>query len=172
VRPTLSSVDVDARRVGYEAAKLLARMMSGKTSKDTVVYVSPSHVVVRQSTDLVAIEDPDVAQAVRFIRESACTAIDVNRVAEVVGLSRRGLERRFRQYLGRSPKAEIMRVRMTHATRLMAETDGTSESIAKKCGFSSLEYFTRVFRQTIGMKPQAYRKMRRISRDLGVPSED
>jgi LacI family transcriptional regulator len=129
-------------------------------------------VVVRQSTDLVAIEDPDVAQAVRFIRESACSAIDVNRVADVVGMSRRGLERRFRQYLGRSPKAEIMRVRMTHATRLMAETDETSESIAKKCGFSSLEYFTRVFRRMIGMKPQAYRKMRRISRDLGVSTED
>ena len=76
VRPTLSSLDVDGQRVGYEAAKLLDRMMAGKPSKD-VVYIPPSHVVVRQSTDLVAIEDADVAQAVRIIRESACTGIDV-----------------------------------------------------------------------------------------------
>ena len=98
VRPTLSSLDVDARRIGYEAARLLDRMMAGKPSKD-VIFVPPSHVVVRQSTDLVAIEDADVAQAVRVIRESACTGIDVARVAEEVGLSRRSLERRFRQYL-------------------------------------------------------------------------
>jgi LacI family transcriptional regulator len=165
VRPTLSSVDDDARRVGFEAAKLLDRMMAGKPSKD-VVYVPPSHVVVRQSTDLVAIEDADVAQAVRFIREFACTGIDVTRVAEAVGVSRRGLERRFREHLGRTPKAEIMRVRMEHVKMLMLETDQTSESIARHSGFSSLEYFTKVFRRMMGMKPQAYRKMRRISRDL------
>ena len=76
VRPTLSSIDVGARHMGYEAAKLLDRMMVGKPAKD-IIYVSPSHVVVRQSTDLVAIEDADVAQAVRVIRESACTGIDV-----------------------------------------------------------------------------------------------
>jgi len=171
VRPTLSSIDVGARHMGYEAAKLLDRMMAGKATKD-IIYVSPSHVVVRQSTDLVAIEDADVAQAVRIIRESACTGIDVAHIAEQVGLSRRGLERRFRQYLGRSPKAEIMRIRIEHAKMLMVQTDQTSESIARKSGFSSLEYFTRVFRRMVGMKPQAYRKMRRISRDLGETDED
>jgi LacI family transcriptional regulator len=166
VRPTLSSINVGARHMGYEAAKLLDRMMAGKSTKE-IIFVPPSHVVVRESTDLVAIEDTDVAQSVRFIREFACKGINVTRVAEEVGLSRRALERRFIQYLGRTPKAEIMRVQMEHAKMLMVQTDQTSESIARKSGFSSLEYFTRVFRRTVGMKPQAYRKMRRISRDLG-----
>jgi LacI family transcriptional regulator len=170
VRPTLSSLDVDARRVGYEAAKLLDQMMAGKPAKE-IVYVSPSHVVVRQSTDLVAIEDADVAQALGFIRKYACFGIDVARVTREAGLSRRSLERRFRQYVGRSPKAEIMRVRIERAKMLMFQTDQTSESIARMSGFASLEYFTRVFRRMVGMKPQAYRKMRRISRDLGVPEE-
>jgi LacI family transcriptional regulator len=171
VRPTLSSIDVGARHMGYEAARLLDRMMAGKPAKD-IIYVPPSHVVVRQSTDLVAIADADIAQAVRIIRESACTGIDVGHIAEEIGLSRRALERRFRQYLGRSPKAEIMRIRLEHAQMLMARTDKTSESIAKQSGFSSLEYFTKVFRHKVGMKPQAYRKMRRISRDLGEAVED
>ena len=170
VRPTLSSIDVGARHMGYEAAKLLDRMMAGKPTKD-IIYVSPSHVVVRQSTDLVAIEDADVAQAVRLIRESACTGTGVARIAETVGLSRRALERQFHQYLGRTPKAEIMRVQMERAKMLMVQTDQTSESIARKSGFSSLEYFTRVFRRTVGMKPQAYRKMGRITRDLGEAAD-
>lgn len=165
VRPTLSSLDVDAQRVGYEAARLLDRMMAGKPAKD-VVYVPPSHVVVRQSTDLVAIEDADVAQAVRIIRESACTGIDVAQVAQNVGLSRRSLERRFRQFLGRTPKDEIMRVRIEQAKLLMVQTDQTTAGIARKCGFSSLGHFTKAFRRVVGIKSQAYRKMRRSSRDL------
>jgi LacI family transcriptional regulator len=171
VRPTLSSLDVDARRVGYEAAKLLDRLMAGNPASEAV-YVAPSHVVTRQSTNLVAIDDPDVAQAVRLIRDSACSGIDVSRVADKVGLSRRALERRFRQCIGRSPKAEIMRVRIERAKTLMFQTDETSESIARNSGFSSLEYFTRVFRRMAGMKPQAYRRMRRISRDLSKSAEN
>jgi LacI family transcriptional regulator len=171
VRPSLSSVDLDARRMGFEAAALLDQMMNGKATKE-VVYIPPSHVVVRQSTDLMAIEDADVAQAMRMIREYACKGIDVGRIAEEVGLSRRALERRFLRHVGRTPKGEIMRVRIERAKTLMAQTDQSSASIAKKSGFSTLEYFTQVFRRAVGMKPQAYRKMRRISRDLGVNSED
>jgi LacI family transcriptional regulator len=165
VRPTLSSIDVDARRIGYEAAGLLSRMMAGKPFEQAIVIL-PSHVVVRQSTDLIAIEDPDMVQALRLIRESACTGIDVGRVAEEIGLSRRALEQRFRKLLGRTPKAEIMRIQIEHAKMLLAQTHKTSESIAHKSGFSSLEYFTRIFRRKTGMKPQAYRKMRWISRDV------
>jgi LacI family transcriptional regulator len=171
VRPTLSSLDVDGRRVGYEAAKLLDLMMAGRPSKD-IIYVPPSHVVTRQSTDLVAIEDADVAQAVRVIRESACTGIDVAGVAERVGLSRRSLERRFRQFLGRTPKAEIMRVQIEHAKRLMVQTDQTTVSIARKSGFSSLGHFTKAFRRIVGVKSQAYRKKQRSSRNLGEAVED
>jgi len=164
VHPTLSSLDLNSPRVGYEAAGLLDRMMAGKLAKD-VICVPPSHVAVRQSTDLIAIEDADVAQAVRYIRQFACKGIDVARVVEEVGLSRRTLELRFHHYLGRSPKAEILRVQIEHAKMLLARTDESSERIARKCGFSSLEYFTTAFRRVVGMKPQAFRRMRVISYD-------
>jgi LacI family transcriptional regulator len=171
VRPTLSSIDPDSRRMGYEAARLLDQMMAGKHTKD-VIYIQPCNVVARQSTDLLAIGDADVARALRIIREYACKDINVSRVANEVGLSRRALERRFRQYVGRTPKGEIMRLRIERAKTLMAKTDHTSESIAIKSGFSSLEYFTKVLHRKVGMKPQAYRKMRRISRDLGNAVEN
>lgn len=164
VRPTLSSLDVDTRRIGFEAARLLARKMAGRVVKDPV-FVPPSHVAIRQSTDLMAIEDADIAQAVRFIRERACQDIDVSRVAEEVGLSRRVLEKRFFQYVGRAPMAEIRRLRIEHAKALLARTDQTSESIARKCCFSSVPSLTKAFRREVGTTPNAYRKMQRISRD-------
>jgi LacI family transcriptional regulator len=164
VRPTLSSLDFDARRLGYEAANLLARKMAGKPT-DGVVVVPPSHVAVRQSTDFMAIEDADMARAMRYIRDHACKGIDVSHMAAAIGLSRSFLERGFRQYLGRSPKAEIMRVRVERAKQLLIDTDKTSENLAKRCGFASLDYFTKAFRREVGMTPLAYRKLRRISRN-------
>jgi LacI family transcriptional regulator len=166
VRPTISSLDLDARRIGYEAAALLHRKMSGKHQPGGVIYTPPSHVAVRQSTEIMHIADADVVQAMQFIRDFACKGIDVSRVAENVGLSRSVLERRFQQYLGRTPKAEIMQIRIERAKVLLAETDKSSESIAHKCGFASLVYFTKAFRREAGMTPRAYRRIRRITRDF------
>ncbi len=114
VRPTLSSVDVDARRCGYEAAQMLDEKMAGK-QVPKMVLVPPTRIAIRQSTDLMVIEDPDVVQALRFIRDYACKGIDVPRVADEVGVSRRALERRFLEFLGRTPNAEIIRVQIERA---------------------------------------------------------
>jgi LacI family transcriptional regulator len=162
VRPTLSSVDLNAQRIGYEAARLLDQRMAGK-KHEVSLLIPPSHIVVRQSTDLAAVEDADVARAVRFIREFACLGIDVPRVAQEVRLSRSVLEERFRRYLGRTPKAEIMRIRVEHAKMLLTKTDKISEHVARKSGFSSLVYFTKAFHREVGMTPNAYRKLHRSS---------
>ncbi len=164
VRPTLSSLDLDSRRIGYEAARLLDRKMAGKKPKG-VVYTPPSHVAVRQSTDLMIIPDADVIQAMRYIGEFACKGIDVHEVAEAVGVSRSVLERRFREHLRRAPKTEIMRVRIRHAKTLLAQTDKLSEQVAHLSGFASVVYFTKAFRREVGMTPRAYRRSRRVSRD-------
>jgi LacI family transcriptional regulator len=165
VRPTLSSLDLDVRRVGYEAARVLDLKMLGRRAPGEVI-VSPLHVAVRQSTDLMVIKDHDVVQAMQFIRDSACTNISVPRVAEEVGLSRRVLERRFQQHLGRTPKDEILRVRIETAKMLLVRTDNSRESIARRCGFASPSYFSMAFHRIVGMKPQAYRRMSRVSRDV------
>jgi LacI family transcriptional regulator len=164
VRPTLSSLDLNARRIGFEAAALLDGMVAGKPRKE-ILLVPPSHVAIRQSTDLMAIEDADVARAVQFIREFGCKGVNVDRVAEDVGLSRRALERRFHRYCGRTPKEELIRVRIEHAKTLLARTDQTSESIARKSGFASVVYFTKAFRREVGTTPNAYRMAQRIVRD-------
>ena len=145
-------------------------MAGEKPTKDVVTF-PPKGVVTRQSTDVMVIEDADVAQAMRFIRDFATTNIDVDRVADAVGLSRSVLQRRFQKHLGRTPKAEIMRIRIEHAKTLLETLDKTSESIAHKCGFASLNYFTKAFRREVGMTPQAYHRLRRISGDPRISSE-
>ena len=160
--PPLSSIDFDSARIGHQAAALLDRMMRGSPPPRRVMWIPPTRVVVRQSSDVVAIADDDVAMAVRFIRERACQGINVLDVAHGVALSRRMLERRFRVHLGRTPREEILRVQMDQACYLLGRTDMPVERLAAKAGFASFKHFARVFRREMGMTPRAYRKTHRL----------
>jgi LacI family transcriptional regulator len=165
VRPTLSSLDLDARRIGYEAAKLLERKMAKKALPPKAILVPPSHIVARQSTDYTAVEDADILQAMQWIQASACSGLDVGRLAGKIGMSQKVLERRFRHYFGSTPKKEIVQVRIEKAKMLLAQTEETLVSIARKCGFNSRVYFMRAFRREVGTTPYTYRQEQRLSRN-------
>jgi LacI family transcriptional regulator len=161
--PRLSSIELGSARIGYEAAALLDRLMAGQAPPNEGVCVEPVQVITRQSTDTLAIEDPDMAQAARLIREQACRRLQVSHVADALGLSRRVLEQRFRVALHRNPKEEIVRVQMERAKMLLSTTDMAVALVAKKSGFTSMAYFSRAFRQQVGSTPRAYRKQHRMS---------
>lgn len=157
-RPPLSSIDVNTELVGYKAAQLLDRMMKNKSYRPATFEVPPRGVACRQSTDELAIDDAEVARAVRFIREHASTGLDVEAVVREIGTSRRTFERRFRDWMGRSPKSEILRVQLARACDLLSNSDLSVANIAERSGFRSLSYFADSFHRRIGMPPGAYRK--------------
>jgi LacI family transcriptional regulator len=159
--PRLSSIDLGSDRIGYEAAALLDRMMGGKRPPQKGVCVEPRQVVTRESTDVLAVDDAGMAQAVRLIREQACRPLRVGQVAAAVGLSRRVFEQRFRRALHRSPKEEMLRVRIERAKMLLSTSDLAVSLVARKSGFSSPEYFARAFRRQTGTTPRTYRRQRR-----------
>jgi LacI family transcriptional regulator len=168
--PSLSGLDTNPSLVGYEAAAMLDRMMAGQSPPKDVLLVPPTGVVARQSTDTLAIADPEVALAVRFIRERACERIKVPQVAAAANLSRRVLERRFQEHLGRTPKEEILRVRIERAKILLDSSDLAIELIAKRSGFASFKNFATVFRREVGTTPRQFRRERKTghsaTRDL------
>jgi len=155
--PPLSAIDFDSSRIGYEAAAMLDRMMAGAKPPRDVLWIPPVRVVARQSTDVLAIGDRDLAQAIRFVRQHALRGIDVTQVAQAVGLSRRVLERRFRQHFGCTPKREIRRVQIDHAKLLLGQTEISIEAVARGCGFRAFKHFARVFRRETGVTPRAFR---------------
>ena len=155
--PTLSAVDERPRLMGYEAAALLDRMMSGQQPPRNPVLIPPQRVITRHSTDLVAIADPDVNAAVRFIRDRYLEPIDVPHILKVVAISRRILEQKFKLALGRSPAAEIRRVRLARAAELLATTDWPIWHVAKASGFAHVEGMNRVFQRELHLTPTRYR---------------
>lgn len=162
--PTLSSIAVDLEQAGFNAAQLLDAMITGREKMaGQCIRVEPTHVVARQSTDTLAINDRDVAQALHFIREHFSSPIQVQDVVQVTTASRRSLEIRFREFLKRSIMDEIMRVRIEHIAIMLIETEMSMESIATTSAFESTSHMIQVFKQHKGMTPLAFRKLHRVT---------
>jgi LacI family transcriptional regulator len=159
--PPLSSVIPNTRRTGYEAAMLLERLMSGEEVPPRAHLIAPLGVAARQSTDVLAIDDRAVVEAVRFIREHACEGINVADLLKTVRLSRRALEQRFRRLLGRTPHEEILQVKLARVQLLLAETDLPLYLIAERTGFPHVEYLSVTFKRELGITPRAFRERRR-----------
>ncbi|UCE98628.1 MAG: DNA-binding transcriptional regulator [Planctomycetota bacterium] len=158
-QPLLSSIAVNTERAGYEAAELLDELMTGKKVQNHDVIVQPLHIVTRQSTDILAIEDREVANAVRFIRQRAKEPIQVTDVVNAAALSRRPLEKRFRKVLNRSILDEIRRIRVAQAVRMLVDTNLSISQIASALGYPTVKHIARSFRHEMGMTLLAYRKM-------------
>lgn len=135
--------------------------MHGEPPATLETRVPPLGLHARQSTDVLAIDDPHVAQALRYIREHACDPIDVADVLRVVPVSRRILEKRFLKLLNRTPHAEILNVRLNRVRQLLTDTALPLEEIAVRSGFDHPEYLSVVFKRELGLTPRDYRRRQR-----------
>jgi LacI family transcriptional regulator len=122
-------------------------------------YVSdPTTVVTRQSTDILAIDDPKVLQAMAFIREHSSDGIKVPQVVSAVAISRSGLETRFASALGYSIHTAIGNTKLERVRRLVSETDLPLKQIAAETGFKSVQHMTSLFVGAFGLTPGRYRR--------------
>jgi LacI family transcriptional regulator len=166
--PPLSSVHVNAFQGGYGAAGLLHRIMNGERLAPQTTLVQPAGLVTRQSTDVVAAKDRQVALAVHFIRENACNRITVADVLRAVPMSRSILERRFKHYLGYTPHEQILRVKIERVKLLLSTTQLSLALLADRAGFEHVEYMSFAFKRAVGIPPSVYRERYNLSgRDAG-----
>ncbi|MCF7709009.1 MAG: XylR family transcriptional regulator [Verrucomicrobia bacterium] len=156
--PPMSSVGVNFARAGYESAQLLDQLMRGTAPADAKISAQATHVMARQSTDILFMEDPQVVKALRFIRAKCNSIIHVDQVANYAGLSRRVLEKRFKENLGRSVLSEIRRVRVERICRLLVETNMPISQIALSLGYEDVRHIARYFEREKKMTPLEYRK--------------
>lgn len=161
--PPLSSVDTGAQRLGYEAARLLERLMRGERPPAESIRIRPQEVVVRRSSDVVAVNDQVVAQAIRYIKREVSKGLTVGAVVSEMGVSRRLLERRFRKVLDRTVHDEIRRAQIDIARRLLVETDMPLSEVTQRCGFRYFSHFSQVCKEELAMPPGEYRQHFRLT---------
>ncbi len=164
--PALTSVEYGLDRLGYQAARTLHQMLRGHNVPREPIWIPPRELVVRQSSDFVYVQEEAVSFAMQFIAQHARRSISVDEIAAVVRVSRRTLEQRFARHLGRSVGAEIRRVRVEHAKRLLASSELSCSQIATLVGFGTAQYMARVFGQELRVSPSQYRGQ------FGEPSQE
>jgi LacI family transcriptional regulator len=156
--PFLSSVMIPWQEVGRHAAVLVANALGGKLDSESRAVIQPTTVVARRSSEALAIEDPLVEKAVRWIRSNADRRLTVPMVASAVGGGRQRLERRFRAMLARTVLDEIRRAHVEAAKHLLATTRADLREIAKQSGFTTAGVLNGAFLREIGTTPGAYRR--------------
>jgi len=154
----LSSVDTNLETMGYRGAKLLDDLMRGSQPPSAPIRVPAAGLVVRKSSDILAVNHRGVANSLRFIQERLHEPISVEDLVKVAGMSRRALHQAFREHLGRTPGHEIQRARIDRAKRLLATTGHKLEVIATMCGYEGANSFCVAFGRLTGMTPDRYRK--------------
>lgn len=159
----LSSVDSNRRLIAYKAAEYLDRILNGERWLEKTVLIEPERVVVRESTDILAVGDPHVSKALRFIHDRYTTGITVDEIVQQSGISRRGLYTRFERIVGHPIYEELMRQRLDHAKGLLRDTDEKLQFIADECGLGDAERLSKSFKRFCGVSPFEYRANHRIN---------
>lgn len=161
-RVPLSSVASNPRRIGFEAAQLIHRLMNRERSESIEpvphLFVPPLYVVPRHSSDVRVVDDLDVGRALAYIHRHAAESINVDTVARAIGVPRRSLYRRFAETLQRTPHEELQRARFERARRMLAETELSIADIAHLSGFDTGAYLCTCFKQEFGMTPGEFRE--------------
>ena len=156
--PSLSSIDTNAFQVGHEAAALLEGVINGKRTMPETTLIGPVGVVRRRSTDVLAFADPELSALVRYIRQKASDGLMIGQLVKHSGMSRATLDRLFHRYLGHTPHAEIIRVRINRVKELLTTSDLALKQIARLSGFTHDETLYRIFKRTTGQTPNEFRR--------------
>lgn len=161
----ITAIDPNFENLGYQGAAWLDRLMKGAEVDTSPIRVPPTRIIPRQSTDITAVNHPGVARALRFIAEHYSEDIDVDAVARVAGISRRGLHQAFTDHLGLTPGEHLRTTRIDQAKRLLVETGQKIETIAMHCGYQSVNSFFIAFKQSAGIPPGEFRRRAMRGRD-------
>ncbi len=154
--PPMSGVLVASEQIGYVAAQQLDGLMRGEPAPERTL-IDPIDIATRQSTEVLAIQDRTLLEAVVYIRHNAYRPMSVAEVLRHVPMSRRSLERQFQQTFGRSPWQEIRRLRMARCRQLLSQSDAPMPHVAAACGFATPEHMTTIFKREHGVTPLKYR---------------
>ena len=175
-RPSLSSSELGFEQVGYEAARLLDGLMEARrngqsdppSGRPPQIMLPPKGIVIRESTDFYAVDDPIIVDALRFISANSHKSISPTDVAKAVRLEPRTLRRRFDKVLSRTIVSEICRVRLERAKRELVQSDRSLDAIAHEIGFGTGRQMREVFCRELNVTPREYRKQRKVTAPANV----
>lgn len=156
--PTLTSIAMGYANCGFEAARLLDRLMRGAKPPREITYIPPQEIVVRYSSDMFSVSDLKVAQALRHMAEHSSAPLNVTEIARATGIGRKTLERRFQRHLGHTINEELTRLRIAKLKRLLVDSQTNISELGGQAGFGNFVSMHKMFKRATGMTPGEYRE--------------
>ena len=164
IEPTLSSIDVGQHQCGYEAAKQLSKIMQEKqVAKET--FTPLKGLIVRRTSDVFAVSDSKVEQALRYMADHSNESLSVPIIASATGIGRQSLERRFKKHVGHTVNDELIRLRVAALTRLLVENDKPINMLSEEVGFGTAASMYIMFKRETKMTPKEYRQLHNLRRE-------
>ncbi len=173
---TANLFEIDTSRFtcsgGTAALDLMLHMIGLRHGHDLATAVSEQfiHTSLRDAHDAqrmtlrqrLRISNPKLLAAVALMESRLEESLSPDELAKFVGLSRRQLERLFKDYLGRTPSRYYLDLRLDRARRLLTHTSLSIMEVAVACGFISAAHFSRSFAARFGYPPRAVRLPRKL----------
>lgn len=156
--PPLTSVAPHVEAVGYEAARLLDAMMEGQSVEQGEHPIAPLGVQLRSSTDTTVVQDRELSMIIKYIDAHLDEGVNVAELAHHAALSRSSLERRFREHLGCTPRAYLLRRRVGRIQQLLKNPELKLSEVARRCSFKTTSHMVSLFRTHTGQTPSDYRR--------------
>ena len=172
VLPDLYCVDggITTAAGGTAAMDMMLALISRREGRDVAADVAEQFLhgpvraaTVRQRQDVrwrYQVTDRRVVSAIRLMEESLAVPLRIARIADVVGISERQLERLFESAFGKKPSEFYMEIRLKQARLLLFQSTMPLEQVAETTGFSSPGHFSRAFKTRYGESPSTARRRR------------
>lgn len=157
--PPISSIVLEVEKGGYEAGRLIHQQIRENKSIPFNIVIDPVKIEERKSTDKYNIDNKYILAVVRHIEENFHTDLSIEALTQLVPLSRRNLELKFKKELGTTIYQFLLRYRVEHFAKLLVNTDRSLFDIALECGFNDSKNISRVFKRIKGLPPTEYRKL-------------
>lgn len=156
--PPLSSIVLDVENGGYNAGKLLHQLITKEITEPFNIVVNPLIIERRKSTEKYAVSDKNIRTILNYIEKNYANHLSVEELVKQVPLSRRVLEKKFKEETGESLYQYIQNYRIDQFTRLLITTDYSLFEAALQSGFENYKNVSRVFRKYKSLSPAEYRK--------------
>lgn len=156
--PPLSSIVLDVENGGYQAGRLLHKLIEKKIKGPFNIVIEPLYIEHRASTQKYAVTDKYIQKVLSYIDANYTNQITVDDLVKQVPLSRRVLERRFKKATGSSLYKCIQDHKIDHFSRLLLNSDCNLYEAALLAGFDSYKNVPRIFRKYNNMTPAEYRE--------------
>ena len=155
--PPISSIVTDVEKGGYETGRLIDRMLKEEINEPFDIIVKPTRIELRKSTEKYDISNDYISEVVNYIEDNFTKEINIESLTELVPLSRRNLEVKFKEEMGTTIYQFILNCRIDYFADLLISSERTLYDMALESGFNDCKNISRIFKKHKGYTPVEYK---------------